>query len=81
MNIDRLRSIDRALMAGRLVQPELYDKTEKAIKNTDEKRSKKEFYDVCRDAKITDMELVDHMWEIVVAARSVYMGQAPGIIW
>ncbi len=80
--MDRLRSIDRALMAGRLVQPEFYEKTEKAIKGPEGKGPDKElFLGVCRDAQISDKELIEHMWDMVVAARKVYMGQAPGQIW
>jgi hypothetical protein len=80
LNMDRLRAIDRALMAGRLVQPQFYEKTEKAIKGP-KGPNKDLFLDVCKDAQITDTELIEHMWDIVVAAQKVYMGHAPGQIW
>jgi hypothetical protein len=80
LNMDRLRAMDRALMASRLVQPQFYEKTEKAIKGL-KGPDKKLFLDVCKDAQITDTELVEHMWEIVVAAKKVYMSHAPGQIW
>ena len=82
LNLDRLKAFDRALMASRLVQPEFYQKTEEAIKGKDGRGPDKElFMNVCAEAKITDKELIDHMWEIVFAARKVYLGHAPGQIW
>jgi hypothetical protein len=80
LNTDRLRAMDRALMASRLVQPQFYEKTEKAIKGS-KGPDKKLFLDVCKDAQITDTELIEHMWEIVDAAKKVYMSHAPGQIW
>lgn len=81
--MDRLRAVDRALMASRLVQPQFYARTEKAIKGPKGRGppNEKLFREVCGDAQITDEELINHMWNIVVAAKRVYMGQAPGIIW
>jgi hypothetical protein len=82
LNMNRLQAMDRALMASRLVQPQFYEKTEKAIKGPDGKGPNKDlFLGVCKDARITDTELIEHMWDIVVAAKKVYMGQSPGIIW
>jgi hypothetical protein len=83
LNLDRLRAYDRALMASRLLQPEFYQKTELAIIGTEKNPgpSRTLFFEVCKEAQITDAKLVKHMWEIVVAAKTVYMGQAPGIIW
>jgi len=39
------------------------------------------FFAACKEAQITDMELVEHMWEIVHAAKKVYLGQSPIILW
>lgn len=77
LNLWRLQSIDRALMAGRLVEPEFYEDTEKAIKEPNEKL----FYETCERAKIFDQELIAHMWDIIEKAYSVYQGQSPGFLW
>lgn len=82
LNMDRLQALDRALMASRLVQPEFYQRTEAAILGKGGKGpDRKQFFDVCKAAQITDMDLVEHMWEILYAARKVYMGQSPIILW
>jgi hypothetical protein len=83
VNMNRLRSIDRALMASRLVQPEFFERTEEAIIGTEKNPGPipEKFRKVCADAQITDQELIDHILEIIVAARKVYLGHAPGVIW
>jgi hypothetical protein len=83
LNRDRVMAYDRALMASRLLQPEFYQKTELAIIGTEKEPgpNKELFFQVCEEAQITDAKLVKHMWKIVVAAKSAYLGQAPGIIW
>lgn len=82
LNMMRLQAMDRALMAGRLVQPEFYQKTEEAIRGPDGKGPNRQlFLETCKAAQITDTELIGHMWEIVVAAKKVYMSHAPGQIW
>jgi hypothetical protein len=81
LNMDRLRALDRALMASRLVQPEFYPQTEMAILGDGKGPNKELFFNVCEKAHITDKELVQHMWEIVNASKRVYLGHSPAILW
>jgi hypothetical protein len=76
LNMDRLRAMDRALMASRLVQPQFYEKTEKAIKGP-KGPNKELFLDVCKDAQITDTELIEpHVGYSGCREKSLY-GPSP----